>query len=114
MQQKIIFSYKKTKKISKLHVKFSPLSIDKNNKPDREKIHEYFANRIFDFNRTKKFGISTKNYTREEPKINNLDQGRNIGIRQEYMTNKENKRVQPKKQKKHYINRNDNIKQESQ
>jgi hypothetical protein len=62
----------KTKKISKLHVRFSPLSINKNDKPDREKNYEYFANGSSDFNRTKKFGISAKNYledktTREEP-----------------------------------------------
>jgi hypothetical protein len=47
-------------------VKFSPPSITKNNKPDREKNHEYLANGSSDFNRTKKFGINVKNYTRKE------------------------------------------------
>jgi hypothetical protein len=37
------------------------------------------------------------------------------GIRQENKTTKENRRVQPKKgQKKHYINRNDNVRQKNQ
>jgi hypothetical protein len=91
-------------------VRFSPSSITKNDKPDREKNHEYLANGSSDFNRTKKFGINAKNYTRKEPKINNSDQGQNIGIRQEYKTNKENRRVQPKKgQKKHHNNGDDNV-----
>jgi hypothetical protein len=34
--------------------------MNKNNKPDREKNHKYLANRSFNFNRTKKFGISAK------------------------------------------------------
>jgi hypothetical protein len=71
---------KKTKKnfISLLlgaFVRFLPPSINKNDKPDRKKNHEYLANGSTDFNRTKKFGISAKNYTRKEPKINNSDQG---------------------------------------
>jgi hypothetical protein len=67
-------------------VRFSPPSINKNDKPNREKNREYLANGSFDFNRTKKFGISTKNYTRKEPKINDLDQDRDTGIRQENRT----------------------------
>jgi hypothetical protein len=91
-------------------VKFSPLSINKNDKSDREKNREYLANESSNFNRIKKFGINVKNYTREEPKINYSDQGQNTGIRQKYKINKENRRVQPKKgQKKHYNNRNDNM-----
>jgi hypothetical protein len=58
-------------------VRFSPPSIIKNDKPDGEKNHEYLANGSSDFNRTKKFGISAKNYTRKEPKINNSDR---VGI----------------------------------
>jgi hypothetical protein len=69
-------------------VKFSPSSIIKNDKSDREKNCKYFANGSSDFNRTEKFGINTKNYTRKESKINNLDQGWNIGIRQENRTTK--------------------------
>jgi hypothetical protein len=61
-------------------VRFLPSSITKNNKSDREKNHEHLANGSSDFNRTKKFGISAKNYTRKEPKINNSDQGQNTGI----------------------------------
>jgi hypothetical protein len=96
-------------------VKFSLLSITKNDKLNREKNHEYFANGSFDFNQTKKFGISAKNYTRKESEINNLDQGWNTRIRQENRTTKENKRMQPrKKQKEYYINRDDNVRQESQ
>jgi hypothetical protein len=64
-------------------VRFSPPSINKNDKSDGEKNHEYLANGSSDFNRTEKFGINTKNYTRKEPNINNLDQGWNTGIRQE-------------------------------
>jgi hypothetical protein len=97
------------------NVRFLPLSITKNNKSDREKNREYLTNRSSDFNRTKKFGISAKNYTRKKPKINDLDQGWNTGIRQENRTTKEDRRVQPKKeQKKYYINRDDNMRQESQ
>jgi hypothetical protein len=56
-----------------------------------------------------------KNYTRKEPKINNSDQGWNIGIRQKNKTTKEDRRMQPRKgQKKYYNNRNDNMRQESQ
>jgi hypothetical protein len=96
-------------------VRFSPLSITKNNKFDREKNHEYLANESSNFNRTKKFGISTKNYTRKKSKINNSDQGRNTGIRQENRTTKEDRRVQPKKeQKKYYNNGDDNKRQENQ
>jgi hypothetical protein len=52
-----------------------------------------------------------KNYTKKEPKINNLDQSWNIRIKQENRTTKENKRVQPRKeQKKYYNNRNNNVK----
>jgi hypothetical protein len=51
---------------SNIIVRFSPPSINKNDKSDREKNHEYLANGSSDFNRTKKFGISAKNYTREE------------------------------------------------
>jgi hypothetical protein len=58
-------------------------SINKNDKSDREQNREYLANESSDFNRTKKFGISAKNYTRKEPKINDLDQGWDTGIRQE-------------------------------
>jgi hypothetical protein len=58
-------------------VRFLPPSINKNDKPDREKNHEYLANASSNFNRTKKFGISAKNYTRKEPKINNSDR---VGI----------------------------------
>jgi hypothetical protein len=75
-------------------VRFLPFLITKNDKPDREKNHEYLANGSSDFNRTKKFGINAKNYTRKEPKINDSDQGQDTGIRQEYKTNKEDKRVQ--------------------
>jgi hypothetical protein len=64
-------------------VRFSPPSINKNDKPDGEKNHEYLANGSFDFNRTKKFGINAKNYTRKEPNINDSDQGWDTGIRQE-------------------------------
>jgi hypothetical protein len=67
--------------LSIVNVKFSLLSIDKNNKPDREKNHEYLVNRSSDFNQTKKFGVNAKNYTREELKINNSDQSWNTGIR---------------------------------
>jgi hypothetical protein len=96
-------------------VRFSPPSINKNDKSDREKNHEYLANGSSNFNRTKKFGISMKNYTRKEPKIKDSDQGRDTGMRQEYKTNKEDRRVQPRKgQKKHYNNRDDNVRQESQ
>jgi hypothetical protein len=96
-------------------VRFSPPSITKNDKSDREKNHEYLANRGSDFNHTKKFGISVKNYTRKDSKINNSDQGWNIGIRQENRTTKEDRRVQLRKeQKKHYISRDDNVRQESQ
>jgi hypothetical protein len=96
-------------------VKFSPSSITKNDKLYREKNHEYLANGSSDFNRTKKFGISAKNYTRKEPKINDSDQGQNTAIRQENKTNKEDRRVQPRKgQKKHYINRDDNVRQKNQ
>jgi hypothetical protein len=49
-------------------VRFSPPSITKNDKSDREKNREYFANGSSNFNRTKKFGISAKNYTRKELK----------------------------------------------
>jgi hypothetical protein len=76
---------------------FLPPSINKNDKSDREKNHEYLANRSSDFNQTKKFGISAKNYTRKKPKINNSDQGWDTGIRQENRTTKEDRRVQPKK-----------------
>jgi hypothetical protein len=103
------------KNILKDAVRFSPPSITKNDKPDGEKNHKYLANGGSDFNRTKKFGINTKNYIRKEPEINNSDQGWNIGIRQENRTTKEDRRVQPRKgQKKHYINRDDNVRQESQ
>jgi hypothetical protein len=96
-------------------VRFSPPSITKNDKPDGEKNYEYLANGSSDFNRTKKFGISVKNYTKKEPKINNSDQGWDTGIRQENRTTKENRRVQPRKgQKKYYNNRDDNVRQESQ
>jgi hypothetical protein len=47
-------------------VRFSPPSINKNNKSDREKNREYLANESSDFNRIKKFGINAKNYTRKE------------------------------------------------
>jgi hypothetical protein len=66
---------------SNVIVRFSPLSINKNDKSDREKNREYLAKESSDFNWTKKFGISVKNYTRKEPKINNSDQGQNTGIR---------------------------------
>jgi hypothetical protein len=96
-------------------VRFLPPSINKNDKPDGEKNREYLANRSSYFNQTKKFGINAKNYTRKEPKINDSDQGWNIGIRQENKTTKEDRRVQPRKeQKEHYINRDDNMRQESQ
>jgi hypothetical protein len=96
-------------------VRFSPPSINKNDKPDGEKNHEYLTNGSSDFNRTKKFGISAKNYTRKGPKINNSDQGWDTGIRQENKTTKEDRRVQPRKgQKEHYNNRDDNVRQESQ
>jgi hypothetical protein len=49
-------------------VKFSPPSINKNDKSDREKNRKYLANGSSDFNRTKKFGISAKNYTRKKLK----------------------------------------------
>jgi hypothetical protein len=49
-------------------VKFSPPSITKNNKSDREKNYKYLANRSSDFNWTKKFGINVKNYTRKKLK----------------------------------------------
>jgi hypothetical protein len=45
---------------------FSPPSINKNDKSDREKNRQYLANGSSDFNRTKKFGINAKNYTRKE------------------------------------------------
>jgi hypothetical protein len=61
-------------------VRFSPPSINKNNKPDREKNHEYFANGSSDFNQTNKFGISVKNYTRKEPKINDSNQGQDTEL----------------------------------
>jgi hypothetical protein len=96
-------------------VRFLPPSITKNDKSNREKNRKYLANRNFDFNQTKKFGISAKNYTRKEPKINDSDQGWNTGIRQENRTTKEDRRVQPKKgQKKYYNNGDDNVRQESQ
>jgi hypothetical protein len=95
--------------------RFSPPSITKNDKPDREKNHEYLANGSFDFNRTKKFRISAKNYTRKEPKINDSDQGWDTRIRQENRTTKEDRRVQPRKgQKEHYNNGDENVRQESQ
>jgi hypothetical protein len=51
-----------------------------------------------------------KNYIRKELKINNSDQSQNTGIRQKYKTNKENRRVQPRKgQKGYYNNGNNNI-----
>jgi hypothetical protein len=97
------------------NVRFSPPSINKNDKPDGEKNHEYLANGSSDFNRTKKFGISVKNYTRREPKFNNSDQGRDTGIRQENRTTKEDRRLQPRKgQKEYYNNGDDNVRQESQ
>jgi hypothetical protein len=96
-------------------VRFSRPSINKNDKTDREKNHEYLANGSSNFNRTKKFGINTKNYTMKEPKINDSDQDQNTGIRQKNKTNKENRRIQPRKgHKKHYIHRNDDMKQKSQ
>jgi hypothetical protein len=96
-------------------VRFSPPSINKKDKPDGEKNREYLAKKSSDFNRTKKFGINAKNYTSKEPKINNSDQGWNTGIRQENKTTKEDRRVQPRKgQKEYYINRDDNVRQESQ
>jgi hypothetical protein len=96
-------------------VRFSPPSINKNDKPDREKNRKYLANGSSDFNRTKKFRINAKNYIRKEPKTNNSDQGQNTGIRQENRTTKEDRRIQPKKgQKEHYINRDDNVRQGSQ
>jgi hypothetical protein len=95
-------------------VRFSLLSINKNDKSNREKNHEYVANGSFDFNRTKKFGISVKNYTRKEHKINDSDQGWDTGIRQENRTTKKD-RVQPRKgQKKHDNNRDNNVRQKSQ
>jgi hypothetical protein len=57
-----------------LGVRFSPLSITKNDKSDGEKNREYLANGSSNFNQTKKFGISMKNYIRKEPKINDSDQ----------------------------------------
>jgi hypothetical protein len=69
-------------------VRFSPPSINENNKPDGGKNHEYLANGSSDFNRIKKFGISVKNYTRKEPKINNSNQDWNTRIRQENKTTK--------------------------
>jgi hypothetical protein len=45
-------------------VRFSPPSITKNDKFDREKNCKYLAKRSFKFNQTKKFGINTTNYTR--------------------------------------------------
>jgi hypothetical protein len=99
----------------KVLVRFLHSSIIKNDKPNREKNHEFLANKSSNFNWTKKFGINAKNYTRKEPKINNSDQGQNTGIRQEYKTNKENRRVQPRKgQKEYYNNGDDNVRQESQ
>jgi hypothetical protein len=96
-------------------VRFSPPSITKNDKPNREKNHKYLANGSSNFNQTKKFGISVKNYTRKEPKINSSDQGQNTGIKQENRTTKENKRVQPRKgQKEYYNNGDDNVRQKSQ
>jgi hypothetical protein len=96
-------------------VRFSPSSITKNNKSDREKNCKYLAIGSSDFNRTKKFGINMKNYIRKEPNIDDLDQGQNTRIRQENKTTKENRRVQPRKgQKEYYINRNDNVIQEGQ
>jgi hypothetical protein len=50
-------------------VKFLPPLINKNNKSDREKNHEYLAKGSFNFNQTKKFGISTKNYTRKNLRL---------------------------------------------
>jgi hypothetical protein len=47
-------------------VRFSPPSINKNDKSDGEKNHKYLANGSSNFNRTKKFGINAKNYTRKE------------------------------------------------
>jgi hypothetical protein len=47
-------------------VRFSPPSINKNDKSDREKNRQYLANGSSDFNRTKKFVINAKNYTRKE------------------------------------------------
>jgi hypothetical protein len=95
--------------LERVSVKFLPFSINKNDKFYREKNRQYLTNRNSDFNWTKKFGISIKNYIREKSNINNLDQSQNTGIRQENKTTKENRRMQPKKgQKEHYINKNDN------
>jgi hypothetical protein len=84
-------------------VRFSPPSITKNDKSDGEKNHEFLANRSSDFNRTKKFGINAKNYTRKEPKINYSDQNQNTGIRQKYKTNKEDRRSNLEKDRRNTI-----------
>jgi hypothetical protein len=54
----------KIETISKFIVKFSPPSINTNNKSDGEKNREYLAKESSNFNWTKKFGINTKNYIR--------------------------------------------------
>jgi hypothetical protein len=80
-----------------------------------EKNHKYLANESSDFNRTKKFRINEKKYTRKEPKSNDSDKGWDTGSRQENRTTKEKRRVQPRKgQKKYYIHSDDNVRQESQ
>jgi hypothetical protein len=68
----------KTKKISKLHVKFSPLSINKNDKLDGEKITNISLTKALIL-LDQKIWNQHKNYledktTREGPKINNSDQ----------------------------------------